>query len=184
MQLSRLLGIILVAEVTAGTTIVACGGGGSKNPDAKADTDATVGLTGLGEKCGSGLPVCPSAMDCVALQLPTGGATTAYCTPHCVDNGSGTTNPSGQFPGSGAGALTPPPDNSNCTAAYMGSIGMPVCGVILHTNPAPVMGALQANTAYTQVTVGCLIRCDATHMCPAGLTCNTQFSGAGLCFPN
>ena len=132
---------------------------------------------GLGQKCGSGLPACPTnASDCIALGLPGGSASTAYCTPHCLDNGSGTTNGSGQLT-----TTTPPPDNSKCTGAYTGgSVGMPVCGVILSTTPAD--NPLKPNTNYTGISLGCLIGCGSgTPSCPMGTTCNT---GVGLCFPN
>ncbi|HEX5058853.1 MAG TPA: hypothetical protein VFV99_05805 [Kofleriaceae bacterium] len=163
------------------------GGGGNGNPDAKVFMDSKVfmdapggggGLTGLGQKCGSGQPACPTnAPDCIALGLGGGSASTSYCTPHCLEDGSGTTNAQGQLT-----TTTPAPDNAKCSAVYTGgSVGMPACGVILATTPMD--NPLKANTSYTMIDLGCVIVCGTGMMCPTGTTATTAGSTC-FCFPN
>lgn len=164
--------------------LAACSGGGkggNNGADGGADgpppVDAPAGLTGLGQKCGTGLPACPaSAPECFG--LVQGG--TAYCSPDCLTGGTGKTNAQGQFPASGTGSLTPPPDNTKCTTGYTGgTVGMPVCAIILKTTPAD--NPLKPNTSYTAINMGCAIVC-TSGMCPAGMTCNTSI-GPGVCLP-
>ena len=168
---------------------VACGSSTNKNPDAKGSgtgTDAGTGtgtadaagsgLVGLGQKCNSPADCPAAAPECITLKQ--GG--THYCTPHCLDNGTGTTNGSGQFTGSGTGALTPLPDDTKCTAQYTGgSVGSAFCEVILSTTPAD--NPLKANTAYTAVTFGCAVECSTGNACPTGTTCDTT---QNVCYPN
>ena len=193
MSFSRLLRATIVVGVASFGTIFACGGnnggGGGGTPDAPGmhpdapgggGSDApgsASGLMGLGEKCGSGLPACPAnAPDCIALGLGGSAVSTSYCTPHCLDNGSGTTNGSGELT-----TTTPPPSDAACSAAYTGgSAGMPACGVILSTTPMD--NPLKKNTTYTGISLGCVVACgSAAPQCPTGMTCNTT---VGLCFPN
>jgi hypothetical protein len=176
MHLSRLFSICLLVGAAA------CSGGGGKggnNADAAVDTppDMPPALTGLGQKCGTGLPACPAnAPECFGL-VANG---TAYCSPDCLTNGTGKTNAQGQFPAPGQpGSLMPPPDSSKCTAAFTGTVGMPVCAVILSTTPMD--NPLKANTNYTAVSMGCAIVC-SSGMCPPGMTCNTSI-GPGVCLP-
>ncbi len=191
MSLSRLLRASLVVGAASAGAIIACGGGGgTKSPDAKVFLDAHgsgggtdaggsgSGLTGLGEKCGSGLAMCPTGEDCISLGLGGSAASTPYCTPHCLDGGSGTTNGSGQLT-----ATVPPPDDTKCTGAYMGSVGMPQCAIILSTTPMD--NPLKANTHYTAIALGCLVACgtgSGSGACPPSMTCNTAVGG--ICFPN
>ncbi len=185
MHLSRLFSAMLVVGVVAGTTIIACGGGSSpKTPDAKVFKDAPrqidappMGVTGLGQKCGSGMPACPStASNCIGA---TG--TTQFCTPTCDTNATGTTDGSGNFPQSGSGSITPAPNNTACTGAFSGTVGTPACDAIVMSTPSYTG---QANTAFTAIQMDCLLLCgtgSGSGPCPTGMTCNTSF---GACFPN
>jgi hypothetical protein len=178
---------LLVAALTV-TSIVACGGdddgGGGGTPDAKVFMDAPKvfmdappgqGLTGLGQKCDQASP-CPTGMDCISLSLG-GGASPSYCTPHCLDDGTGTTNAQAQLT-----STTPAPDPAKCTAAYSGgAVGMPTCGLILAYEPMD--NPLMANKQYTMIDLGCVIICSTGMMCPAGTTATTAGSNC-FCFPN
>lgn len=173
----------------AGATIFACGGddgGGGTTIDAKVFMDAPKvfmdappgqGLTGLGQKCDQASP-CPTGMDCIALGLASGSSPT-FCTPHCLDDGTATTNAMSQFPNNG---FTPAPDPAKCTAAYSGgAVGMPACGVILAYTPMD--NPLMANKQYTMIDLGCVVLCSTGNMCPAGTTATTAGSNC-FCFPN
>jgi hypothetical protein len=184
MSFSRLFSAMLVVGVSAGATIVACGGNSSpKTPDAKVFKDAPVpmdapaGVTGLGQKCGSALPACPSnASACIGA---TG--TTQFCTPSCEMNGSGKTDAQGNFPASGSGSIMPAPNNTTCTGAFTGTVGTPSCSAIVMSTPSYTG---QANTSFTAIQMDCLVLCgtgSGTGACPTGMTCNTSF---GACFPN
>jgi len=186
MNKSRFLSAALVVGVAVGFTVIACGGGGTTNHnpdakqfhDAKAFMDAPPGLSGLGQKCGSGLPACPAnASACVGF---TG--TNQFCAPSCDMNATGTTNAQGQFPNTGSGAITPAPNNGTCTAAFSGSGGTPFCAGIVASTPA-FTG--QASTSFTGINMDCLIVCgtgSGTGPCPTGMTCNTTING--ICIPN
>jgi hypothetical protein len=182
MYASRVVSAALVLGVVVGATVIACGGGSSKNPDAKVFHDSKTfldgpaGAMGLGQKCGSGLPACPSnASDCIGA---TG--TTQFCTPTCDMNATGTTGSNGQFPNTGAGAITPAPNDATCTGAFSGSAGTPFCAAIVMSTPAYTG---QANTAFTGIKMDCIVACgtgSGTGPCPTGMACNTTF---GACFP-
>jgi hypothetical protein len=174
--------------VVAALGFVACGSSSTKkNPDAAGSgsgIDAAnntpdappAGLQGLGQKCTTPADCPTSAPECITLKQNG----THYCTPHCLDNGTGTTNGSGQFVGSGTGALTPLPDDTKCTAVYTGgTAGSAFCEVILAVTPAD--NPLKANTKYTGVVFGCAIECGTGNTCPTGTTCDTT---QGICYPN
>lgn len=172
MRLSRLF----VMSLFVGAALTACGDdGGTSTPDAPivvidAAPDAPAALTGVGQKCGTGLPACPAnASQCVGFQ-----GTTQWCTPLCLENGSGTTNAQGQLT-----ATTPAPNNGACTGAFTGTAGMAVCGVILAITPMD--NPLVANKAYTGISLACVVACGASNACPTGMTCNTTQM---ICLPN
>ncbi|MGE5185554.1 MAG: hypothetical protein ACM31C_26000 [Acidobacteriota bacterium] len=183
MHLSRLFSAMLIVATAGGATIVACGGSSNpKTPDAKVfkdappQMDAPAGLTGLGEKCGSGgVSMCPSnASDCVGI---TGLGSTSFCTPNCLMNGSGTTNSSGKLLLS---AITPAPSNTTCQGAFSGSAGTPACVLIGSYSPMDV--PMKANTQYTAISMDCALLCgtgSGTGPCPSGMTCMS-----GACIPN
>jgi hypothetical protein len=170
--------------------VIACGSSGSSHPlpdahtggsDAKVFLDApsSSGLTGLGQKCGTGQPACPTnASQCIG--FTQGGPT--YCTPTCLTGGAGSTNGSGQF---AQGSITPPPNTATCTAAYTGgTVGTAACDIIAATTPAD--NPLKASTAYTAISFVCSVNCgtgSGTGPCPTGMTCQTG-NLAGLCLPN
>jgi hypothetical protein len=166
--------------------LVACGGSSSKNPDASThdskvfqDSPASTGLMGLGQKCGTGLPACPTnAPSCVGIALPGGGASTQYCTPHCDDNATAKTDATGNFPNSASG-FTPAPDPSKCGAAFTGTAGTPACGLFL--TYTPMDNPPKPNKTYTGISLGCLVVCGTGNACPTGTTCNTTLM---FCFPN
>ncbi|MEQ1737385.1 MAG: hypothetical protein ABL886_13395 [Rhodoglobus sp.] len=137
--------------------------------DAAVDSPAPAALTGLGQKCGADLPACPAtAPDCIGFM-----GTTTFCTAKCVTNATGMTNAQGQLT-----STTPPPDNASCAAAFTGTAGMPVCGVILAIMPED--NPLKANKNYTGIELGCVVACGANSACPTGMTCNAQ----GACLPD
>ena len=180
MRSSRLLSISLVAGIVAGATIIACGGGGGKNPDAKVFMDSKVfmdggSLAGLGKKCGSAGDCPANAKDCIGFS-----AGKLFCSPPCDTNATGTTGSNGQFPNTGAGALNPAPSNTPCTAAYTATVGVPVCAAIVATTPND--NPLKPNTQYIPVQLDCAVGCGTGMACPPGMTCNTAIGGA--CEPN
>ncbi|MCX5747343.1 MAG: hypothetical protein NT062_33170 [Proteobacteria bacterium] len=164
--------------------VAACGDDGSTNSkvdapmggaDAPSNVDAPPAATGgLGQKCGGTEPACPaSAPECVGIAGATGRG--QFCTPKCLAGGTGTTNASGQFT-----ATTPSPDPAKCTAAFSGSVGMPVCGLILAYTPMD--NPLKANTAYTGIDLGCVIVCGTGMTCPTGTLATTLGSNCA-CLP-
>jgi hypothetical protein len=169
----------LIATALLGWSLSACspsdGGSRIDTVDAPKAIDAAIdtppaNLSGLGQKCGQGMPACPAnASECVGLQ-----GTASFCTPKCASGATGMTNASGQLT-----TTTPPPNNQTCSSAYTGTVGMPVCGVILTVVPAD--NPLVANKAYSGIDLGCVITCGTGGACPASTTCNTT---VGACFPN
>ncbi len=181
--------ISLLAVAMCSLTFAACGGGddGGKDgvtlPDAKTNPGADAPLApdappaavmGLGQRCDPMAPACPAnASTC----LPT-SATAGYCSPLCINDASGTTNAMGSFTVGGPGGLTPPPNDSACTAAYTQTVGTAKCKFIISANPMPANNMFMPNTAYTMIKGVCGIDCASQADCPTGLTCNTT---AGAC---
>lgn len=170
--MTRRLFVVSIAALFL--ALFACGGdGGNSKVDATPQGEAGGDLVGLGQKCGTGLPACPAnAPDCVGL-VQNGGT---YCTPRCLENGTGMSNAQAQLP---LNAITPPPDGAICTAAYTGTVGAPSCALILALQPPD--NPVQASKNYTGIRLGCLLGCTAG-ACPAGFTCNTAVGN--FCFPN
>ena len=193
MKSNRIGRITVVLGLALGATILACsdskkGGsnadGSTGNDDSSNQMDGpgsgsgSSGIQGLGQRCGSGFPTCPTnAPECISVKVGS-GASPSYCTPHCLDNGSATTNAQGQI-----SSTTPPPDTAKCTAAYTGgSVGNPACGLILSYQPMD--NPLKPNKTYTQIVLGCIVACSMPgNTCPTGMTCNTGVTPA-MCFPN
>ena len=174
-----LAGVLLYAVACGSSSTNHTDARGTGSPDAASGTGtpdaAQAGLVGLGQKCTTPSDCPASAPECITLKQ--GG--THYCTPHCLDNGTGTTNGSAQFTGSGTGALTPLPMDSLCAAQYTGPMASSAaCDVILSTTPAD--NPLKANTKYTAVVFGCSIDC-STNACPTGTTCDATQK---ICYPN
>ncbi len=183
---------IVLASASLGV-VVACGssggGGGTSTADAPGthaidapgthaiDAPASAELTGLGQKCGSGLPACPTnASDCIGA---AGGP--SFCSPICLTGGVGTTDGSGNFPQTGSGALVPAPNDATCTGAFTGSAGTALCGALLAYSPMDA--ALANNKKYTGVQFDCLVVCgtgSGSGACPATMTCDTT---SGICNP-
>jgi hypothetical protein len=184
MGISRWLGSSIVVASSAAAVFVACGGddggggGGSNNPDAKVFMDAAVpmdapaGLSGLGQKCMTGSDCPASAPDCISVKL-TSGMSNFYCTPRCVEGGTMTTD------GSGSITVMPNPDNAKCVAAYSGGGTGVTLSCSLLTAWMPMDNPPKPSSTYTNVNMGCLIRCGTNMACPAGTTCTS-----GSCFPN
>jgi len=178
--------LAVVLSTASLAVIVACGssGGDNKTPDAPKAIDAgksidaaNATLTGLGQKCGSGLAACPTnASDCIG---PPGG--TSFCTPTCLTGGVGTTDGSGNFPPTGTGALVPAPSDATCSGAFTGTAGTPACAAILAYTPMDA--TIAANKKYTAVQFDCLVLCGTgtgSGACPATMTCDTT---QGICNP-
>ena len=168
MHMSRLF----VMSCFLGSALVACGddggGGGGGMPDAAKQIDAPptpdapMGLTGLGQRCDPAMmnADCPAAAPtCIGLQ----GGSATYCTPHCLMNGTATTNAQGQIT-----STMPAPNAMACTSNFSGTVGSAACGVILSYMPMDM--TLQPNKMYTQIVLGCVIRCGAAGDCPTGFT--------------
>lgn len=168
----------ILFAVLASLALFACGGdGGSTRPDAQVFMDAAIdapppGVTGLGQKCGAGLPACPAnASECFGIAGTNGNM---YCSPKCVAGGTATGGANNQLTN-----IQPAPNNS-CTTSYSGGVGMGVCGVILAFTP---MDAQIVNgKAYTGVDVGCAILCGAGNTCPASHAATTLGANC-LCLP-
>ena len=183
MLVSRLRSVSLIVGVAVGTTIIACSDTKKGNPgvdarpvDGQQQLDSpSSSLTGLGQKCGAGVAACSAnAPDCIALGLSSTMQSTTYCTPHWLDDGSGTTNGSAQLT-----TTVPEPDATKCTGAFTGTAGTPLCGVILATTPAD--NPLMANKHCAGIQLGCIVGCpSATPTCPPSMTCNTTVH---ICFP-
>jgi hypothetical protein len=166
--------------VLAALALVACGGeGGSTRPDAQVFMDAAIdapppGVTGLGQKCGAGLPACPAnASECFGLAGVSNQ--NMYCSPKCVTAGTATGGANNQLTN-----VQPAPNSATCAASYSGGIGQGVCGVVLAFTP---MDAQIVNgKAYTGVDFGCAILCGAGNTCPASLAV-TMLGQNCLCLP-
>ncbi|MGE0548379.1 MAG: hypothetical protein AB7O24_02320 [Kofleriaceae bacterium] len=162
--------------------LVSCGGSGGSGDDDDDTPDAAVvlldapppkpaELTGLGQKCGMGLPECPTnAPQCAGF---TANAAVGICTAVCVESSSFMTDAMGM-----PGPFDPAPETGNgvCTAAFSGTIGTAGCGVPF--NLMPNDNPIKPNTTYT-VLFACGIACEPDNSCPGGLTCNAQ----KLCVP-
>jgi hypothetical protein len=155
-----------------GSTLLACGGDdGGTSADAAVDmpVDMPAPLTGLGQKCGQGLPACPSnASQC--LSLP--GATSGFCSAVCLTGATGMTNAMSQFT-----SLSPLPNDATCTGAYSGTVGTAGCGLLLTLTP---MEQPMANKSYTNISMACGISCGPNDACPFGTACNSTFK---ICLP-
>jgi hypothetical protein len=161
--------------------VAACGGGGSSNDgtgaDAASDTpppvDAPQGLTGLGQKCGTGLPQCPTeAPGCITAQ----GASVGICTNLCVMNGTAKGDANGGFT-----MIMPDPTAAaqvmKCTSIYHGTVGSGACNTIIAGGTfmwMPPDNPPKNGTSYTNLNMACGIKCGAGNTCDAGLTCNAQ----------
>ena len=164
--------------LVASFALVACGDdGGSTAPDAKVFMDAAVdappaALTGLGQKCGAGLPACPAnASECFGIAGTNGNT---YCSPKCLTGGTATGAANNQLTN-----IQPAPNNS-CTTSYSGTVGMAGCGVILSFSPMD--NPTVVGKAYTNVEAGCAIRCGAGNACPPSTVPQT-LGAACLCLP-
>jgi hypothetical protein len=113
-----------------------------------------------GADCPTNAPVCLSS---------AGNTTTGMCSPLCVMNGTMMTNAQAQ-----PSSITPQPNNAACTGAYTGTVGNPLCAIIIGgSGPLAYMppdAQLQANKTYTNVNLACAIQCGANNTCPTGLT--------------
>jgi hypothetical protein len=172
----------------AALALAACGGGSSSKtadakpagPDASTTPDApgggtpdaaAAGLTGLGQKCDPQANTCPSTSpDCVTV-VQNGPY---WCTPHCLDNGTGMTNAQGALT-----TVSPNPNNS-CTTEYSGTVGSGACGIILSTTPAD--NPLKASTNYTGISLGCVVKCGTGDTCPDSMACQT-LGQSKICIP-
>ena len=180
MRLSRLLIVTVLLGVCFATGFGCGGGGGGGNPDAKVFKDALVpqdapaALTGLGKKCDQAM----NGADCTAeAPLCTGfQGTTTYCSPLCVTAGTATGAANNQFT-----AITPAPNDTTCSSAFHGTVGMPRCVGILN-NFMPADNPVVVNKAYTNINMTCAVLCGAGNTCPPGMTMNTSL-GACACFP-
>jgi hypothetical protein len=179
MRLSRLLAmsVLLVSSFAACSSDGGSGGGvdAPKQIDARTIDAPPAGLSGLGQKCDPAMmnADCPAnAPECVGL-LASGGT---YCTPLCVTNATAKGAANNQLT-----MITPAPNNAACTAAYSGTVGMGVCGVLMAYTPPDM--TIVVDKSYTAVSMGCAVLCGAGNACPAGLTADMSL-GACLCFPN
>lgn len=180
MNLSRLASALFIVATAIGGTVIACGGPDGQLPDAKVFLDAKVfmdappGVMGLGQKC-TQPSECPSnAPQCIGI---SGGPQVAYCSPTCLMNATATGSANGTLQMISPALST---GNGACTGAYMGTVGTPVCGLILSYSPMHVPPMAGSN--YTMVTAACAIVCGAGNTCPPGMT-GTTFGTACLCLP-
>jgi hypothetical protein len=171
MRSTRLLSLLVFV---ASFAVAACGGGDDgpgTTPDAPPVTpDAPTALTGLGQKCGAGLPACPAtAPECFGIQGTNGNM---FCSPKCVTGGTA-------VGGNGVLTMIQPAPNNACMTSYTGSVGMGMCAVILAFTPmeTPVQGK-----NYTGVEIGCAVVCGAGNACPTGLAAMT-LGQACVCIP-
>lgn len=166
MRATRLSITLFISAMVAG---FGCGGG-EDPPDPMTEDP---GLTGLGQKCGPGLPVCPSsASECIGLQGTNGNL---YCTPKCVVAAAATGTE-----GNGFKDITPPA-NPSCTTSFTGAIGTGVCGVIMGVEPMD--NPIVVNKEYSNLEVACYIQCGAGSTCPGG-TSAAAVGGDCACIPD
>jgi hypothetical protein len=154
--------------------IVGCGGGGDSKPDAFVFLDAPAALTGLGQRCGAGMPMCPAtAPGCLG---PVGGA--GFCTNLCggttidmMGKGSGTFMTDAASMVVAASVMPPVAQwlDAPCQMIYSGGVGAASCSSVINRAPA---GNFTPNTTYT-FAVACEIACGAANECPTGFTCDT-----------
>jgi hypothetical protein len=152
-------------------SVAACGSSSTPNKvDAAVvhlDTGVTVDappstLTGLGQKCGTGMPACPAnAPGC----LTSGAGAVGFCSAICHAGAMFKTD-AAKTPGMFTDTTA---DNPKCAAIFTGTVGTAECTEIVNVKPAP---PLVANTTYT-FDAACGIVCGAGNTCPGGLTCDT-----------
>ena len=177
MRSTRLSSLLFV--LVASSAAVACGGGGGddggNNPDAApadAAPDAAPALTGLGQRCGQGLPACPAGFNGCLVQNQ--GAV-GICSKTCVASLMFTTNANNP-PGIMTINPVPTSQNAACQAVYTGTVGTGTCEALLNIMPAP---PLQPNTNYT-AAAACVVKAGAGNACPQGLTFQMA---TGWCVP-
>jgi len=164
--------------------LAACGGGGSTNPtpdapngtvhDAPSATpdSAPAAVTGLGQKCGTGLPACPTtASACLTAQ----GAASGFCSGVCHMGATLMTDAQGNVGPSNVVAA----DDAKCAAIYTSTPGTALCSLDVNIMPAPT-NPIQKSTTFT-FDAYCGIKCGTGNTCPAAMTCNTTQM---LCIPN
>ncbi|MGE0549235.1 MAG: hypothetical protein AB7O24_15500 [Kofleriaceae bacterium] len=177
-------GVYTVGSFSAlAVALVACSLGGEpvgggddpgKNDDIKPDAGGVrPELPGLGQKCDISLggADCPSnAPNCAGFD-----GTTTYCTPRCVDGGTGIGTATGGF-----NNVAPTPSNAQCVAAFEGTVGTPVCFAVESWVPMDI--PIVAGKSYTGLNWNCVIKCDGAGLCPKS-TEAVDISGFCLCMP-
>lgn len=166
MRLSSLFSAAFVVGISAGATIIACGGGGGGNnngADAKVYKDAPGSGSGSGSGSGNPNPdvtaglgqLCPAAQggagsacgsaDSCVLITGLGSTTTGYCTPNCAGS------------------------NTGCTTGYTGPTGgQPVCALSVGSGSG---------------ATGCAIVCTGVAQCPGGMECVVAQGTTMICVP-
>lgn len=175
----------LVAAFALVLGFVACGGGGGDDGDDDGTTidaptsniDAPGGNVdapaagALGQICNTTMTCPSSAMLCLRFSA---SAANGYCSLVCAPGQMNMPNAQGQFP------RPPTTTDAACVAQFSGTVGTPICGVVLsNTLQPPVPQGQQPNpqTTYTY-DAACIITCGAGNACPTGLTCQS-----GACLP-
>jgi hypothetical protein len=173
---------LMLAAFALTVGLAACGGSGGGDDDdgtsidapgaidAPANIDAPAG-GGLGQICNQTM-TCPStAMQCLRFSAT---APNGYCSLVCAPGQMNMPNAQGQFP------RPPTTTDAACVAQFSGSVGTPICGVVLSNTlqpPVPQGQQPQQGTTYTY-DAACIITCGTGMACPTGLTCQQ-----GACLP-
>lgn len=174
----------LLLAAFAISALVACGGSGGDDDgqqqiDAPGSTidapggniDAPMASGALGQICNQTMTCPSSAMLCLRFSAT---AANGYCSLVCAPQQMNMPNAQGQFP------RPPTTTDAACAAQFSGTVGTPICGVVLSNTlqpPVPQGQQPNQNTTYTY-DAACIITCGTGNTCPTGLTCQS-----GACLP-
>lgn len=168
MRVTRLSITLFFSAMVAG---FGCGGGGD-DPSDDPIVEPPV-ISGLGQKCGPGLPICPaSASECIGLQGTNGNL---YCTPKCVAAAAAIGTEGNGFKD------IQPPATPSCTTAYTGEVGTGICGVIMGVEPMD--NPIVVDKKYSKLEVACYVQCGAGSTCPGGMSA-AAVGGDCACVPD
>lgn len=175
---------LLLAVVALTFGLVGCGGSGSDDDDQQQidapgggidapnqNIDAPMATGGLGQICNDQMACPSSAMLCLRFSAQ---AANGFCSLVCASGQMNMPNAQGQFP------RPPATNDATCAAQFSGTVGTPICGVVLSNTlqpPVPSGQMPNMNTTYTY-DAACIVTCGTGNTCPTGLTCQS-----GACLP-
>lgn len=165
--------ILPFAALALSAGLFACGGDDPISTVDAARVDAAAGLMGLGQLCDEANP-CGAAGTCL---IWTANSTQGYCTPVCGPDVVG------QFVNNMFNGMLPAGATETCTAAYMGTVGRPACGLAIDIQPEIPQGQNPVPGMDYTIDYACAIVCGTSGtQCPPGLVAtDLQTSSGTVC---